>query len=477
MAPLYSSPHGFFLAAILFFGVTPLVHGFFEEFFGGGGGGGMQFVQQQHHHARPEWPRGVTDEIAKNMKYIKGTEWKWNNDNHWAMKLERTGDIDAPIQQCQGGGCKWTATDDGKVYLWLGEAGCFMLNAHPEKPQNMNGYKMKGYSLNDRQRLTMTFNKVFDHEAADLDKDLYAPLGLDEDADDAAIKKAYRKLSIKYHPDKNPDEESRQKFAEVRDAYEILNDPDKKILYDTGGMEAVNKGEKGNIEKTEDVNSEMGVNLADLYSGNSEYKAQLQRRVVCRGCRIKPSDPKCRPCNRCPNEVKVVNVQMGPFMTQQQQEVPSKEKCKTVDATIDVNIEKGMRDGESLTFARMAEERPGMLPGSVILKLKTQKHPLFVRKSNDLHVGLKINLRESLLGWSQKIRHLDGHSIEVGTQDVTRHLQVIKAASEGMPLRDDPASFGDLVVKVEVEFPKELTSQQKEKIGSIFPKDPPRPML
>jgi len=306
---------------------------------------------------------------------------------------------------------------------------------------------------------------------------LYGPLGLDEDADDAAIKGAYRKLSKKYHPDKNPDEASREKFAEVRDAYEILNDPDKKILYDTGGMEAVNKGEKGNIEKTEDVNSEMGVNLADLYSGNSEYKAQLQRRVVCRGCRKSPGDPKCRPCNRCPNEVKVVNVQMGPFMTQQQQEVPSKEKCKTVDATIDVNIEKGMREGETLTFPRMAEERPGMLPGSVILKLKTQKHALFVRKSNDLHVDLKVSLRESLLGWSQKIRHLDGHSIEVGTQDVTRHLQVIKAVSEGMPLRDDPASFGDLVVKVEVDFPKDLTSQQKESIGNIFPKDPPRPML
>merc|ERR1719409_2623390 len=235
----------------------------------------------------------------------------------------------------------------------------------------MKGYKMKGRSLRDNQRLTMTFIRVFDHEAADLEKDLYGALGVADDADDAEIKKVYRKLSIKYHPDKNPDEASRLKFNEVRDAYEILSDPDKRILYDTGGMEAVKKGEKGDVQKTDDINSEINVNLVDLYSGNSEYKAQLQRRVVCRGCRLKPGDPKCRSCGRCPNEVKTVNVQMGPFMTQQQQEVPSKEKCKQEDASLSLVIEKGMTDGDHLTFPRMADQRPGMLPGTVKLKLKT----------------------------------------------------------------------------------------------------------
>merc|ERR1711988_193323 len=99
------------------------------------------------------------------------------------------------------------------------------------------------------------------------DKDLYGALGLPDDADEAQIKKVYRKLSIKYHPDKNPDAESKAKFAEIRDAYEVLNDPDKKILYDTGGMAAVRKGDKGQIEKTEDHNSDVSVKLDDLYLG------------------------------------------------------------------------------------------------------------------------------------------------------------------------------------------------------------------
>lgn len=464
----------------MWFGVLAVAHGFFEEFFGGGGGGGGNSFQFQMGGPpmpqRVDWPDGASDDISKKMSWVKGTEWRWNNDGHWSIKLERNGDADAPIQQCQMG-CKWTATDDGKVYLSVGDAGIFKLDAQAGKPADMNGYRMKGRSLNDGQRLTLSFIKVFDHEAADLEKDLYGALGLSEDADDAEIKKVYRKLSIKYHPDKNPDEASKQKFNEVRDAYEILNDPDKKILYDTGGMEAVKKMEKGDVPKTDDVNAEIAVNLVDLYTGNSEMKAQLQRRVVCRGCRMRPNDAKCHGCGRCPNEIKVVNVQMGPFMTQQQQEVPSKEKCKTADAVIDVNIEKGMRDAETLTFPRMAEERPGMLPGSVMLKLKTNPHPVFKRKGNDLHMEMTVSLQEALTGWSQTIRHLDGHTVELATGHVTRHGQVIKATGEGMPLRDDPASFGDLLVKVSVEIPAKLDAQQKEAIAKLFPPSPERRIL
>merc|ERR1712187_100930 len=211
---------------------------------------------------------------------------------------------------------------------------------------------MKGFQKQSGRRIALSFQKIFDHDAADLDKDLYGALGLTEDADDGEIKKVYRKLSIKYHPDKNPDAESREKFASVRDAYEILSDPDKKILYDTGGMEAVKKADKGQVERTDDFNSEWKVTLEDLYLGNQK-QASVQRRMVCRGCHIKPDAPQCRGCGRCPNEVKVVNVQMGPFVTQQQQEVPSKQKCKQTEATVEMMVEKGMFDGDSLTFPRM----------------------------------------------------------------------------------------------------------------------------
>jgi len=332
---------------------------------------------------------------------------------------------------------------------------------------------MRGRLRADNQRITLTFHKIFDHSAADLDKDLYASLGLPDDADEGAIKKAYRKLSIQYHPDKNPDEASRAKFADVRDAYEILNDPDKKILYDTGGMEAVHKASKGEIEKVPDHKASYEVSLEDLYLGGTQ-SVSVSRRVVCRGCRLRPGTPQCRGCGKCPNEIKVVKVQMGPFLTQQQQEVPSKEKCKQEDARLDANIEKGMQEGDKITFPRMTDQRPGMLPGSVILSLKVKKHPKFQRKGDDLHMETSITLREALLGWTQKVRHLDGHMVVLKNNGVTKHQQVIMERGEGMPLRDDPASFGNLLVKVSVVFPSFLTDEQRESIAQIFPAPPQR---
>eukprot|EP00933_Yihiella_yeosuensis_P021276 TRINITY_DN16871_c0_g1_i1.p1 TRINITY_DN16871_c0_g1~~TRINITY_DN16871_c0_g1_i1.p1 ORF type:complete len:472 (+),score=79.99 TRINITY_DN16871_c0_g1_i1:194-1417(+) len=403
------------------------------------------------------------------MSWLKGTEWQWNRDR-FTIKLQGNGDMDAPFNECNGG-CKWTAEKDGTLFLGVGEH-IFRCDAGESKPRNMKGMNMR--CRGPGQTATLTFRQIFDHDAATLDKDLYEIFGLPEDASDAEIKKVYRKLSIKYHPDKNPDEASRAIFNDVRDAYEILNDPDKKILYDTGGMQAVKDAEKGQVETTQDFNSEIEVNLEDLYLGK-QFTAHIQRGVVCRGCRKNPNRQACKGCNKCPNQVKTVNVQMGPFMTQQRQEVPSKEKCKNSNEPLEVHIEKGMAFGDTLTFPRMASERPGMMPGSVHLKLKMKKHGTFVRNNNDLHMDVKISLKEALLGWSRKFRHMDGHEFEVKSDGgVTKYHQVYKVKGEGMPLRDDPSSFGALHAKVTVDFPKKLTSQQRNLIAEIFKDESPR---
>merc|ERR1712039_756862 len=112
------------------------------------------------------------------------------------------------------------------------------------------------------------------------------------------------------------------------------------------------KLDKGEVKKTDDFETSFSVTLEELY--NSQQKmVKINRRIVCRGCRLRPNAPQCKGCGKCPNEVKTVKVQMGPFMTQQQQEVPSKEKCKQQNANIEAQIEKGMTDGESMTFERM----------------------------------------------------------------------------------------------------------------------------
>jgi len=471
----------------LILATMPEVSGFIEEIFSQAfGGGGQQFHFQGgdmfgggRPARKPRWPKGITDKIAKSMNWLKGTEWNWNNWRN--VKFEKDGNFDAPTNDCQSGMCRWSA-NKGKVFILWGEAGVHELSLQGKIPteqnaQQLNGLRMTGRRHADNEPCHASYQRVYDHEAAELDKDLYEVLGLPDDADEAEIKKVYRKLSVKYHPDKNPDEESKRKFAAIRDSYEILNDPDKKILYDTGGMEAVKNAEKGQVQKGDDVQSKLQVTLEDLYNGASRG-ASIQRRVVCRGCRVRPDSPKCAGCGRCPNEVRLVQRQVGPGMViQQQEEVASKEKCKNEDTGLEVLIERGMSDGETLTFPRMAEQRPGMLPGSVVFHLEAKKHPKFERRGNDLLMNMKVTLREALLGWSQTIRHLDGHTFTVETSSVTKPFQVIKIAGEGMPLRDDPSTFGNLYVKVEVVFPLRITDEQYSSVEAAFKATPSRPEL
>ena len=348
-------------------------------------------------------------------------------------------------------------------------------------------------------------------------------LGVSDDAPDAKIKRAYRKLSLKYHPDKNPgDEAAAQEFAKyvagncsatarlvphalchlpapyhctharthrVAHAYEILSDPDKRMLYDTGGEDAVREndmaaqapaspfdmlfgggggGKKRNHKKGPDIRADIHVSLEDMYNGG-EVSARIQRTVICRGCSKNPHTAKCRQCGACPPEVRIVTRQMAPgFNVQMQEEVPSKEKCKPDLTTLTAVVEKGMADGHEITFERMSEQRPGMLPGDVVFTLRQHPHARFRREGDDLHMDMHISLKEALVGFSRTVPHLDGHLVTIASDSVTKPGQVRNYKNEGMPQHDFPSHFGTLHVKFTVDFPSKLSNEQLEAIKSIL---------
>lgn len=472
----------FSLLALLLYAPMRTVDAFIDEIlqaaFGGGGGGGgrrMHFQMGGHPRQQIKWPRGYSEEIGKKFSFMKGTEWAWDfgHQGQHGVKFNKDGRFDAPTQDCQRGLCKWSA-NKGKVFILWGNAGVHEMTFDQQlpteqDPTQMSGMRMRGTRISTGESVQADFSKVFDFEAAGLDIDLYEVLGLEDTADEFAIKKVYKKMAIKYHPDKvGNDKEAKATFGKIRDAYEVLNDPKKKILYDTGGMEAVKALEKGEVQTGENTEMVAQIDLEDLYN-SADTKVSVNRRVVCRGCRNKPADPKCKGCRKCPDEVKMVNVQVGPGMImQQQQQVSSKEFCKHEDSVIDVHIEKGMRDGDSITFPHMSEQRPGMIPGDVVIKLAVDKNKRFERRGDDLHMKTSITLREALLGFKKILKHMDGHTVEIETQGVTKPLQVIRIKDEGMPLRDDPQSFGNLYLKVEVVFPKKLNAEQKKMVDEMF---------
>ena len=299
--------------------------------------------------------------------------------------------------------------------------------------------------------------------------DLYAVLGVEADASTADIKKAYRRLTVEHHPDQNQgDANAQAKFNEITKASEILSDSIKRMMYDSGGMEAIRALERGEVQKGQDVLMEIGIPLSVLFTGGT-VAPMYRRRTVCSGCRVNPKLDRCRGCAKCPSEIRTVNQQVGPgFYVQQQVQVDSKEFCKTEEKPLEVNIRKGMRAGEDILMEAMADQRPGMIPGNVVVRIKQLPDAKFVREGNNLKTTLTVGLREALLGFTQDVELPDTTLVPITTTAVTQPGQVIRVPGEGMPVKDDDDKRGDLIVTVAVQLPTTLTSEQKTAVGNLF---------
>lgn len=299
------------------------------------------------------------------------------------------------------------------------------------------------------------------------EQDLYELLEVDDNAASAAIKKSYRKLSVKYHPDKNPAEAGR--FNLIRDAYEVLSNPDKRVLYDTGGMQAVKDGEQGKAETGEGMEKHMDVTLTELYLG-VRRKLPIRRRVICRKCRSTRDPVRCKGCKACPPSKKTVHIRQGHMIFRQEQEVPSSEDCRTEVVDLDVSVDRGASVGDKIVFRHMGAQKPGQIPGDVTVVLKARKERSdleWKRLGNDLRVQVNLTLREALLGFTRKVTHLDGHSVEFSTQAVTSPGQVVRISHEGMPVKDVPSQFGDLYVQMGIKFPKELSKAHRMELENV----------
>ncbi|MQM09971.1 hypothetical protein Taro_042858 [Colocasia esculenta] len=340
-------------------------------------------------------------------------------------------------------------------------------------------------------------------------KNYYDVLQVPRGASEDQIKRAYRKLALKYHPDKNPgNEEANKRFAEINNAYEVLSDREKRNIYDRYGEEGlkqsaaggrgggmnmqdifsrskakvvivtvVRKGECGcrsnvffgggvpdeeeeKIVKGDDVIVELEASLEDLYMGGS-LKVWREKNV------LKPAPGKRR-CN-CRNEV--YHRQIAPGMFQQMTEQVC-EQCPNVKYEregyfVTVDIEKGMQDGQEVMFYEDGEPIIDGEPGDLKFRIKTAPHDLFRREGNDLHTTVTITLLQALVGFEKSVEHLDEHPVNIGTKGITKPKEVRKFKGEGMPLHLSTKK-GDLYVTYEVLFPTTLTEEQKEKIRAVL---------
>lgn len=260
----------------------------------------------------------------------------------------------------------------------------------------------------------------------------YKLLEVEKDASNNDIKKAYRKLAVKHHPDKGGDPE---KFKEISRAYEVLNDPEKRAKYDRGGEDAVDGdgggdptdifeamfggggrggGGRRKRQKTKDVVQPLKVTLEQLYNGATK-KMAITRKVIDK----KRGVQECRDCGG--RGMKVEVVRMGPMIQQMQSQCNScggqgkSFSTKSEREVLEVHIQKGAPDGHKVYFREMADEHPDADTGDVIFVLKQQEHNMYKRKGADLFLERTISLVEALCGFEMELTHLDGRKLLVKT--------------------------------------------------------------
>ena len=345
--------------------------------------------------------------------------------------------------------------------------------------------------------------------SAQIEDDYYKVLEVERSATLPQIKSAFRSMSRKFHPDVNPAADANDRYAAISEAYEVLANAEKRQKYDRFGKEGLkpehNRGggfggdpfdfffgggarAEPEEQKGEALIIKLSVSLQDLYRGR-ELSVTLNKRTICSHCRgsgaERPDDvAKCDACDG--RGIFIRRVQVAPGFVQQTQGVCPKcnGKGKVVKSTCHlcgggkllpdlevfrISIEKGAPDQHKIFLHNSGGDFVDKLSSDLIFELHELPHPMF--KRIDLHhlqIEVRLSLKEALLGFRKRLKHLDGHFVSLNCEGVTQPNEKRIIRGEGMPKHDYPADRGDLFVVFKVELPEEFEDKQKKLWGDFF---------
>lgn len=355
-------------------------------------------------------------------------------------------------------------------------------------------------------------------------RDYYEVLGVEKSADAKEIKKAYRKLAMKYHPDKNPgDKEAEEKFKEINEAYEVLSDEEKRSTYDRFGHDGLNGqagfgggqgfggfggsggfgfedifgdifgsggfggfgGSSGGSSRRRgprrgaDIRQSVTIKFEEAAFGK-KVKVKMNRSEECEECHgsgAKPGTSK-KTCPTCHGSGTVQSVQRTPFGN-----IASQRTCSTCNGegeiiespcskchgkgsvrktkTIEVDIPAGIDDGQMIKLSGQGEVgEKGGPRGDLYIIVNVQKHSIFTREGYDVYIEMPIRFAQAALGDKLEVPTLDG-KVSYNLPEGTQTGTVFRLKEKGIPkLRSN--SRGDQYVKVIIDTPKNLNDDQKE---------------
>ena len=332
-------------------------------------------------------------------------------------------------------------------------------------------------------------------------QDLYETLGVGRNADGAAIKSAYRKLAMKYHPDRNPDNaEAEAKFKEVGAAYEILKDKQKRGMYDAHGVAAFENGsadhggvggfrdifeemfggsfggQQARSNRGADVRVNMIISLKDAYTG-VEKEIEIPIKSHCTVCSGYGTGNGSAPnaCEQCHGRGKM-RMQQGIFSIEQTCPICRgcgyliSDPCRICRGSglekkqqkLSVNIPAGIEEGQRIRLTGRGEAGyQGTSPGDLYVFIRVAEHKLFERDGAHLHCEIPISMVDASLGTSMEIPLPTGKRVQVKIPAGTQTGTQLRLRGKGMPVMRRE-QFGDLFVHTRVETPVNLTKRQTE---------------
>lgn len=366
-------------------------------------------------------------------------------------------------------------------------------------------------------------------------RDYYTVLGVERNADEAAIKKAYRQCALKYHPDKNPDDkEAEEKFKEAAEAYEVLSNPDKRAKYDRfghDGLKNMGGGFSGGGMSMDDIFSQFGdifenafgfggfggfggyggrssqrrrvnrgtnlrvkvkLTLEEIAKG-AEKKIRVQKYVGCKECsgsgaRGGGSYNTCSTCGGSGQVTRVTNTFLGQMQTTSSCPACGGEgrtisdKCPSCagngivrgEEVISLNIPAGVAEGMQLSVSGKGNAAArGGVPGDLIVLIEEQKHPHLVRDGSNLLYEHYISFPEAALGKSIEVPTLEGRA-RIKIEAGTQSGKVLRLKGKGLPSIEHNQR-GDLLVSINVWTPASLSKEERQILEKWIDSDSFRP--
>merc|ERR1711894_500359 len=293
------------------------------------------------------------------------------------------------------------------------------------------------------------------------------------------VKKAYRKLSLKFHPEKNPNDQiAAEKFKQIAEAHGILSDPRKRATYDQFGEEGLKNGvpsgtaESGAWTNGYTFHGNADKVFRDFFGGDNPFQ-EFYDRVDgdmhmgfggLHGRGAKKQDPSIERelalsleevFHGCTKKMKISRRVMN----------EDGHTSSIRDKILTITVKKGWRPGTKITFPKEGDQGPNNVPADIVFIVEDKQHPRFRREGQDLVFTAKVPLSKALTGCTVTIHTLDDRILNIPINDIIKPGYLKIVPGEGMPLTKDASKKGDLVIEFDIEFPTTLSPERKEWVG------------